>query len=155
MPCRQGDEPSSAEPYNDTGESDSPRLTADNLARCDVASREAELHRHTEAKFTRPEALMSDKWRAWSDTATTAVEDDGRDQLTAENLSRHDAELEELDRPVLSAADLARQKAASEHVKATHSLRDDFDYTKLGWRRAEHREGYGGLLEPRASRRRR
>lgn len=63
-------------------------------------------------------------------TGTQNGFDEGVPRLAEENLGRHDEEMD----PRL--------------------LRNQYDYSNIGWHRAEHREGWGSMWEPRAGRRR-
>ncbi|KAF2449879.1 hypothetical protein P171DRAFT_440322 [Karstenula rhodostoma CBS 690.94] len=161
MPRRRRNERSPAAHNINQGERGSPRLTADNMARHAAAMNEAELHRHAEERIARRRANMSEPPRErltsenllWHDSNTLVAEEQGPASLTADNLNQHDAEMDEADQPILSAADLARRNAAVNDQRSPHLMRDDFDYRDTSWSRAEHREGWGGLLEPRAGRR--
>ncbi|KAK7178913.1 hypothetical protein PSPO01_15050 [Paraphaeosphaeria sporulosa] len=127
---------------------------------------EADLRQQAEERFARRRANMREPlherltsenlaWRVWNNSVTTVAQEDRRAPLTAANLCQHEAEMHEPDRPVLSAADLARRNAAGIDQEVPQLMCKDFDYSNTGWRRAGHREGRGGLLEPRAGARRR
>ncbi|KAL5461484.1 hypothetical protein PMIN07_005308 [Paraphaeosphaeria minitans] len=121
MPRRHRNERNPFARNHNIGERESSRLTADNLARHNAAMSEAQLHEKAEEKFARHrtniepprERLTAEKlaWKAWNNSVTTVPEEERPAPLTADNLSRHDAETDEADRPVLSTADLARRNA--------------------------------------------
>lgn len=114
--------------------------------------READLHRHAEERFAWRRASVREPprerstsrnlaWKAWNNSATTVTEETRHAPLTADMLSQHDAEMDEADRPILSAADMARRNGKVNDQRNHHLLRDDFNFGKIGWRRAERRGG--------------
>jgi hypothetical protein len=88
------------------------------------------------------------------DRNATSAAESGHIPVTEDDSSQHDAEPDKAYLPILSAADLARRNAAINDQRHAQLMSEVFDYGHVGWRRAEHREGWDGLLEPRAGRRR-